>query len=479
MSFSFEEGLKPEEFQILEQEEIIGASINGKRKVSTGLLSMFSSQSFSSIPFSSNRPAINIKILDPENNDESGTSLSSESSTSIQVLRKGLVRVGTFELPESLESLALVEYLGYTRTKAAEIFTRWTNRPDPESNPYSLKNYALVELRNLEREPLREFLDRPAEAMRRLGISEEMVNCMLAPEHKDVFETETLAAWLNIAMRSRYGTVAQYLDFLKAQAIRIVQTKKGNNSEKFDGVFQPAASAPGTDAISGTNSATMSLESKFAGEIFPPEYVTIVQTSPQDRPGFVTLYKGKSRGYGYEKSTRLIKENGNLDMDFLATYRGGDFNGQDVAWYWTREKETAEKYREWAASYDIHGETWIMQIQVPETFLQSVKIEGLWYGYDWKQYLWYCKKMTRNSDLPENLRKYATADVMEGHICKRHPSIVPKISRQDVQQKLAESDCLLLGNGRKSIQTVFMNWEVADRLEPLIGGNLYVEVHLG
>ena len=37
-------GLKPEEFQILEQEKIIGASINGKRKVSTGLLSKFSSQ---------------------------------------------------------------------------------------------------------------------------------------------------------------------------------------------------------------------------------------------------------------------------------------------------------------------------------------------------------------------------------------------------------------------------------------------------
>ncbi|KAM0158428.1 hypothetical protein ACHAPG_004106 [Botrytis cinerea] len=447
-------GLKPEEFQILEQEKIIGASINGKRKVSTGLLS-------------------------PDNSDGSATSsLSSGSTASIRVLHKNVACIETFELPESLECVALVEYLGYTRTKAAEIFTRWSSRSDPDSNPYSLMDYALVELNNLERAPLRDFLDRPAEAMRRLGISEEMVNCMTTPEHKDVFETKTLAVWLDIAMRSRYGTAMRYLEILKAQAIRAIRTKKGKKMGNIDGIFQAAASMSNLDINSSTSSATMSLESKFAGEMFPFEYAANLQIPPQDRPGFVTLYKGKSTGYVYQTPTRLIKENGNLDMEFLTSYKGGDFNGQDVAWYWTQEKETAEKYRKWAARYDIHGETWIIQIQVPEKFLQSVKIERLWYGYDWKQYLRYCKKMTRNSDLPENLRKYATADVMEGHICKRHTSIVPKILKQDVQQKLTENDCLLLDNGKKSVQMVFMNWEVADKLEPLIRGNLYIEVHL-
>ncbi|KAF7880100.1 uncharacterized protein EAF02_007737 [Botrytis sinoallii] len=359
MSLSFE-GLKPEEFQILEQEKIIGASINGKRKVSTGLLS-------------------------PENSDGSTTSsLSSGSTTSIRVLHKGAASVGSFDLPESLECLALVEYLGYTRPKVAEIFTRWSARPDPDSNPYDLKNHALVELINLEREPLRDFLDRPAEAMRRLGISEEMVNCMTAPEHKAMFETGTLAAWLDIAMRSRYGTAMRYLDILKSQAIRTIRTKKGKKRGKIDSVFQPGGSTTTTNVALATSSASMSLESKFAGEMFPREHVTIVQTPPQDRPGFVTLYKGKSTGFDYQKPTTLIEENGNLNMQFLATYTGGEFNGQNLAWYWTREKETAECYRQWAATYDVHGETWIMQIQVPETFLQSVKIERLWYGYDWK-----------------------------------------------------------------------------------------------
>ncbi|THV52902.1 hypothetical protein BGAL_0065g00310 [Botrytis galanthina] len=390
----------------------------------------------------------------------------------------GATNFVTFDLPESLESVALIEYLGYTRAKAEEIFARWCARPDPDSNPYTPKDHALVELSNLERAPLRDLLDRPAEAMRGLGIAEEMLNCMMAPEHKDMLETETLAAWLDIAMRSRYGTAMRYLDILKARAVRAIRTKKGNERGNIDGVFQPGGSTPDTDVALATSSISMSLESKFHGEMFPREYATIVQTPPQNRPGFVTLYKGKSTGFEYQKQTTLITENGNLNMQFIATYNGGDFNGQDLAWYWSREKETAEKYRQWAAKYDVHGETWIMQIQVPETFLQSVNIERLWYGYDWKQYLWYCKTMTPNSKLPENLRKYATADVMEGHICKRHPSTVPKILKQNVQQKLTEDDCLVLGNGRKSTQTVFMNWEVVDKLEPLIRGKMYIEVHL-
>ncbi|KAF7898953.1 uncharacterized protein EAF01_008166 [Botrytis porri] len=443
MSFSLVERLTPEEFQILEQEEIIGASIDGKRKVSVGRLNQ-------------------------ENGDGSApSSLSSGSIASIRVLHKTVGSLESFELPESLECVALVEYLGYTRTKAAEIFARWIIRPDQHSNPYSLQEklltfilstYALVELCNLERAPLRDLLDRPTEAMRRIGISEEMVDCMMAPEHKAIFETETLTVWLNIATRSRYGTVIRYLDILKAQAIRTIHTKKGNMRENIDGIFQPGNSTSDTDGTSATISVTMSLESKFAGQMFPRECVTIVQTPPQNRPGFVTLYKGMGTGYGYQKPMTLIKENGNLDMQLIATYTGGDFNGQDLAWYWTREKETAEQYREWAAKAS--------RLRDCGMDMTGSSIFGT------------AKKMTRNSDLPDNLRKYATADVMEGHICKRHPSIVPKILEQDIQHKLMEDDCLVFCNGTKSTQTVFMNWEVVDRLEPLIRANMYIEVHL-
>ncbi|KAJ8071227.1 hypothetical protein OCU04_001562 [Sclerotinia nivalis] len=193
-------GLNPEEFKILEEEHIISASVNGKIKVSTGLLS-------------------------PKTSDGGTTSSNSTSTASVRVLYKGQSSIEDFELPENLECVALVEYLGYTRTKAEEIFTRWAARPDPDSNPYSLKKYAIIELNNLERAPIREFLHQPAEAMRRFGISQEMVDKMTAPEHKDIFEAETLVYWLETAMRSRYGTVERYLEILKSRAIGILHTK--------------------------------------------------------------------------------------------------------------------------------------------------------------------------------------------------------------------------------------------------------------
>ncbi|KAF7872205.1 hypothetical protein EAF04_003130 [Stromatinia cepivora] len=458
---SFLNGLDPEEIEILESEQIISASVNGKRKVSTGLLT---------VPKAQASQLLTLRSLGPE--------ISDGSTTSSNPARQRLPSIKDFELPENLECVALVEFLGYTRTKAAEIFTRWAARPDPESNPYSLKKYAITELINLERAPIREILHQPAEAMRSLGISNEMIDSMTAPEHKDLFEAETLVYWLEAAMRSRYGTVERYLNILKTRAIRTLHKKKGKKRGKLEGVFQQAL-APETSTSSTTGSAMMSMESEFSGDMFPREHVTIVQTPPENREDYIIMYKGKGVGIAYQSVRTLIREAGQLNMHFMESYSGGDFNGQGAAWYWTRERETAEKYRKWAANLDPHGETWIMQIQVPESFMKSVHVECLWYGFDWKQYVWYCKKMSPRDDMPQNIHKYANADVLEGHICRRHPSKVPMIRKEDIQEKIKESDCLLLSHGKKATQTVFMKESgMIDRLEPLIRGNLYIEVHL-
>lgn len=140
MSSSFGEGLKPEEFQILEQEEIISTSIDGKTKVSMRLLSISSSQGFSLIYFSLNKPVLNIKIWDPESNNENGISLISKFSTSIQILYKDLIYIEIFEFLKNLKYLILIEYFEYTKkTKVAKIFTKCITRLNPKSNLYSFK----------------------------------------------------------------------------------------------------------------------------------------------------------------------------------------------------------------------------------------------------------------------------------------------------------------------------------------------------
>ncbi|KAJ8071228.1 hypothetical protein OCU04_001563 [Sclerotinia nivalis] len=75
----------------------------------------------------------------------------------------------------------------------------------------------------------------------------------------------------------------------------------------------------------------MSMESEFSGDMFPREHVTILQTPPQNREGYVTLYKGQSLGIAYQGQMTLTMEERQLNMSFMGTCSGGDFNGQDTA----------------------------------------------------------------------------------------------------------------------------------------------------
>lgn len=62
----------------------------------------------------------------------------SNSSASVYVRVRSPEASSPFELPESSESVAAVEWCGFTYAKSHEIFTRWVARPNPEQNPDDL-----------------------------------------------------------------------------------------------------------------------------------------------------------------------------------------------------------------------------------------------------------------------------------------------------------------------------------------------------
>lgn len=98
----------------------------------------------------------------------------------------------------------------------------------------------MTELNNFEPAPIQESLHQSAEAMRRFGISQELIERMIAREHQDLFVGQTLCFWLEIAMRSRYGTAHYYLENLKNRAIEILHAKE-KMCGKIEGDFQPAS----------------------------------------------------------------------------------------------------------------------------------------------------------------------------------------------------------------------------------------------
>lgn len=179
--------LSSEEIRGLEEEAIIlDAPQNGKQKVSAALLS-------------------------PPSN---GRQIPTSSSPSASVHYRAFARTAPFDLPETLESAATYEFLGFTTKTADKIFARWAARPGGDKNPEGgILEYALghigMSLRNLQ----------PAQAMSILGISEELQNVLMDPQFKKIFESETLCYWLNDTIASRFWTLHKLLGRLKNHAV--------------------------------------------------------------------------------------------------------------------------------------------------------------------------------------------------------------------------------------------------------------------
>lgn len=116
------------ELQVLEQAGIFkGNPSGGKRKVSA-------------------------RLLTPSDSDASGSVSSSSSGASSASLRlKGFISPSSdkdFELPTDQESIAALEFMGFTQATAQEIYQRWETRPDPEQYPYSFLEHATGQFEN-------------------------------------------------------------------------------------------------------------------------------------------------------------------------------------------------------------------------------------------------------------------------------------------------------------------------------------------
>lgn len=172
----------------------------------------------------------------------------------------------------------------------------------------------------------------------------------------------------------------------------------------------------------------------------------------------------------------LIRDDGNIRMDPIRTYAGGDFNQRDDAWYFSKEEGTAEKYRGYAAKRCPQSEIWIINMQVPKGFIDGVRKKELWYSPDWKQFVWSC----RNGDSVSSPAKFDSyhppqTQFIEGHICGRNPAIILKIKKEDVQQEMSENNLLYLGT-RKATQSVFVDKPTVVEMAKLIRGKIFIDV---
>jgi len=447
--------LIPEEIYILQEKGIIGVEILGKRKVSAALLSLPSSlpNSASASSTSSRSTLIRLRSFDP-------------SSTKVSL-----------DLPTDIESVAALEHLGFTRKVARDVFERYTKRPNPQQNPDSILEYAFGELNRLKAQPSLQDIP-PRQVMNTLGISNELQDALLNPRFTQLFESQTLLYWLKDSMRMRFKTLEQLLERLKSHASRTITIRKGGKKRaKVEGLFEPGASSSSSSSQQPAVPPPTALANFLttSQEHGLPSAWMSVELAPPKPEGYVALYKSKSPieltgGEGF------IRDDGAINTNSIRTESGGDFNHINYAWYWTEERETAEEYRQWAASRSSWSETWLIRVLVPETYLTSLRKQPLFFSPDWKEYVWYCKKQIAPPAKFDRFWKAGEAEVVEGHICRCAMQIIQRTKKEQVQQNIHEDHCLVIG-GKKAIQWVLMHAETAERFGEIAKGNVYIDVH--
>jgi hypothetical protein len=434
-----EDQLSPEEAQALEEDLVFLSSniplTSGKRKVSGALLTPPSSQG--------------------------RVSRSSSSSASVRFRGFSSSPDFTLDLPQSAISTAALEFIGFTAETAADIFRRFTSRPNPDNNPDDLLDYAHGHTLILSTNSYQHCL--PAQAMTQIGLTQQIQDAILDPRFSAIFGTKTLRFWIDDTLRINYLTLMQLLHRLKKHATRSIAKKKKAKRAKLNDVFPLKTSS----SQQATTTATLN--------VIPEDYYLPKNFVAVDKPSEVledhyVLYKAKAA----TDMGDWIQDDGSLEMNIIATHSGDDFNHANAASYWTPEAETAEEYRAWAARRSPWSDTWVIQIQIPKAFIDSLRQQDLWFSKDWKEYVWYCRKRIRP---PEKFNSYwhaGGAELIKGHICSTFHSIT-RIRKEEVQTKITEDNVLLIGSDRAT-QWVFMQYDSIERLGTEIRGKIHIEI---
>lgn len=440
--------LTPEQESALEEVRLIfKPTTSGKRKVSAALLSP------------------------PDSAYSSGAS-SKSGSVRFQSFSSSSSDL-TLDLPETANSIEGLEFIGFDHKTATHVFRTYDKYKSIESDDDDFFSFVHGHIIMINSSKFAGSSER--ESMTNLGIRQAVQDAILDPNFTQVYNTETLEFWIEDTLKVNYATLLRLLGRLQDQAnIELSKkTKKQKKRAKLESAFPQAstsAQAAETGIEEDIDAVTLSAES--SENFF--KHCVVVESPPKALENHTILYKGKAASELVRDVDPFFLENGALNIIVLNSHRGGDFNWLHEVQYWSPEKQTAERYRQYAAERSPFSETWVVRIQVPNEFLAPLRTEQLWYSANWKEYVWWCK---RKQPVPEKFHHLSEkADLIKGHICARSPPEVARFKAQDFQTKFTKND-LMYNDGQKATQWVFMKEEKVRQLAQLLKGKVYVEIN--
>ncbi|KAJ5356418.1 hypothetical protein N7517_011027 [Penicillium concentricum] len=163
----------------------------------------------------------------------SSSSFARSASVSTQGFDPSVIH--TFDIPTTEESAEVLEFIGLV-SEVSEVsrlvYERYCNRPDPEMNPDDLMAYVSGHLSAVEI-PQYDNMS-PREALRDIGLNQQIRDAITDPEFSQIFESESLFYWAKDTAEINYAALLSRQKLLKSHANQLLAHKKKSATTRSD-----------------------------------------------------------------------------------------------------------------------------------------------------------------------------------------------------------------------------------------------------
>ncbi|KZF20519.1 hypothetical protein L228DRAFT_249276 [Xylona heveae TC161] len=329
-------------------------------------------------------------------------------------------------IPEFIESMETLQYLGFTKETAEKLWLKIEKRPDPDMNDFM----------RMVRGWVRSFPNAVDEdddwisVMNKIGIKTRLRQAILTPEYKDIRLSETCHYWINETMQCDF-------QFLESISNRILQKITSLPSLSSGGEtmseFGPASPPPSAELfvepyempasagrVKGKNKSR-AVGSEYSARSFEESPTKKPKLDPDDpfsstkldvssaapekpKEPTIVLYKG---GDLVRLESALTLEPNKKGLLRIMTHPPTDLSSLELRLYFTSQHEIAEKYAGYAHVRNEGGRgAGILHAEIPTRFLADIVDI---YGEEWREFVWCCRQII---DLPDHLEYLAHQPVI-------------------------------------------------------------------
>ncbi|KAG5978140.1 hypothetical protein E4U55_006350 [Claviceps digitariae] len=284
-------------------------------------------------------------------------------------------------IPDAIESLATIRYLGLTDAKAYQVWTQWADVRAENDSDYEITFIEFIVgclTPSVKDDPCEDNDDQWYQSMDQYGINDELQEAIMDPRFKDLRLSNSCFSWVRNTVEARF------------LGLREIQ----ETSRERERARQRASQRPGGSQMEQTS------------DLMHDEAALTVMSDPAIEaahpvPGFTTLFKGMS-------TARLYNVNdidSSINVLGLGSSLQTDFSSRKAAVYFAVDREVAARYALWAKRRHPDNSACLLQIRVPNSAIESLRPDKLRTVYwdptgndkTWEKLIFNCRNGRQNT----------------------------------------------------------------------------------